>query len=383
MKQKIILGLFFLLMITSAASAQSVPADPNANITWPPPVYVLKGAFELRGTANLPNQASYFIEYRLLNSDLSANEIAPWLPATLPRTARVVNDVLGSWDTSLALDGLYELRMTLNVTSGSPVYVVVSPVRIENNPPPFAITPTAQIIPTLVSTAPPVNQIVPTLVPTPTALDLTPRAEIVTGANVRQGDSTFYPVIAGLVTGEIVPIVGLSNTGSGWYQIELPNGRRGWVAPSVVRITGDLRNVPRVAPPPPPPPTATPTPTTQANLVINSISVSPDPPRCKQTFTVTARVLNAGTGSTSTSGTIQLQDTHAASGTTTASTSGGFPVLGAGQTFDVIMRLTVDTYFEETHRLTLVVDSLAQIPEINEGDNVAIRDYTLRKGDCS
>ncbi len=374
--------LLVCVMLPLSAQAQDFTVDPNANISWPPPVYVLSGAFELRGTANLPNQISYFLEYRQLNDDLTARETVPWTPATLPNAAKVVDAVLGTWNTAVAPDGLYEIRMTINVSSGSPVYSIVSPVRVQNTPPPFAITPTAVFLPTLVPTSTPFSQILPTLVPTPTALDLTPRAEIVTGANVRQGDSTIYPVIAGLVAGEIVPVVGLSNTGSGWYYIELPNGRRGWVAPSVVRITGDVRNVPRVAPPPPPPPTATPTPVAQANLVISSLTLSPDPPRCQQTFTITARILNNGTGPTSTSGSVLLQDVYSGNGTVTASTNGGFPVLNPGQSFDVVMRLTVSVYYEEVHRLTVVADSLAQIVEINETDNASVRDYTLRRGDC-
>ena len=46
------------------------------------------------------------------------------------------------------------------------------------------------------------------------------------------------------------------------------------------------------------------------------------------------------------------------------------------------MRLTIDTYFNETHRLTVTADSSGQIPEINEGDNTVVRDYKLRKANC-
>lgn len=380
MKRTFCLILLFLLSAL-ALSAQTFAVDPNANISWPPPVYTLRGQFEIRGTANLPNMTSYFLEYRRLNDDLTPNEAAQWVPATLPNNTKVVDGGLGTWNTTIVPDGLYEIRMTVGVSSGSPVYALVSPLRVENTPPPFGAVATEVVIPTLVPNTP-VPQVIPTLVPTPTAIDLTPQAEIVTGANVRSGDSTSYPVILGLVAGEIVPVVGLSNTGSGWYLIELPSGRRGWVAPSVVRISGDVRNLPRIAPPPPPPPTATPTPVAQANLVITSLSLSPDPPRCKQTFTITARVYNAGTGPTNAGGVLLAQDVHLASGAITASTNGAFPALNAGESFDSQMRLTVDTYYEETHRLTIIVDSNAIIPEINEGDNAAARDYTLRRGEC-
>jgi hypothetical protein len=380
--RKIAFILIILITLWGAlgAQAQDFSVDPNANITWPPPVYVLRGAFELRGTANLPNLANYFLEYRPLNDDLSTRDNTGWIPASLPSAARVVDGLLGVWDTRSAADGLYELRMTLNVTSGQPVYVIVSPLRVENTPPPFAVTPEPTVTP--FPTATPELVITNTPLPTATVVDLTPRAEAVTNANVRQGDSTFYPVITGLTPGQIVPIVGISNTGSGWFQIELPGGGRGWVSPTVVRTQGDLNRVPRVAPPPPPPPTATPTPAAQANLVITALTLAPDPPACNETFTITARVYNAGTGSTGVSGSLLVQDFHVGSNTLTATTNGGFPALEPSQSFDVVMRLTVSVFFEEQHRLAVIVDSLSQVPETNEGDNVAVREYRLRRGNC-
>ena len=376
--RRVCIILLFLLIFTLPlhSIAQDFTVDPNANISWPPPVYVLRGAFELRGTANLPNMVSYFLEYRPLNDDLTVNETMTWLPATLPSQAKVVDDVLAIWDTTTVADGIYELRMTLNVTGGSPVYVIVTPVRVENTGSPL-IPPTPAPTDT---PAPPAE--LPTLAPTATEIDLTPRAEIVVdSANVRTGDSTAYPAMDGLNLGTLVEIVGLSNTGSGWYQVILPDDRRGWVSPTVVRVSGDVRSVPRVAPPPPPPPTATPTPAAQTNLTIQSISLNPDPPTCAQTMTVTIVVVNNGTGPSG-GGAVALQDIHLASGTGAGSTSGVFPNLNPGQTFASVMRLTVDTFFNETHRLNATVDSAGQVPETNEGDIGGFRDYNLQRGNC-
>lgn len=383
-----VLALLFALSLTFTVQAQQqptpTPVNPNATITWPPPVYVLQGRFEIRGSANLPNMVSYFIEYRRLNDDMTVpDERAPWFPATLPSRAPVLDNVLGVWDTTTEPDGLYELRMTINVQGGSPVNVLVSPLRILNDLPPFAqplasATP-QQLLPTVMPTQ------AATLAPTPTQFDPTPRAIALTNANVRRGDSTLYEAFSSLQVNQEVPVVARSATGSGWYQIQLPNGARGWVAPSVVRVEGDLSSLPFIAPPPPPTPTpipATPTPITQANLVIQSLSFSPDPPRCKETFTITARILNNGTGPSASSGTISVQDIHVATGTVTATTVGGFPVLNPGQTFDAVIPLTVTTFFNEGHRVNLFVDSLSQVPEINEFDNGASKDYTLQKGSC-
>jgi hypothetical protein len=257
--------LILLLILLSAAGFQPVEPpgqtlDPNANISWPPPIYVLRGEFTVRGTANVPNMTSYFIEFRALNDDLTpADDTVPWNPAILPARGPVIDDVLGVWNTSVTPDGPYELRLTITVSGGPPVHARVSPLRVENEPPPFAITPTVPVIPTLVpQTVPP--QELPTLVPTPTAFSLTPEAVAVTNGNVRAGDNTGYPVVGSLVVNQRVPVVGRSSTGSGWWYIELPNGRRGWVAPSVVQVSGDLRSVPFVNPPATPTPVASPTP---------------------------------------------------------------------------------------------------------------------------
>lgn len=253
-----------LLLLTAVVSAQTgtstpqaVEINPDANVSWPPAVYVLRGRVDVRGTANVAGQQNYFLEFRPLNEDLTSQEAAaPWFPAVLPSTTPVIDDVLGTWDTSVAPDGLYELRLTINVQGSTPLFVRVAPLRVENNPPPFLVTPTPQASATPTATIQS-NQPLP---PTPTALSSSPSATALTNANVRAGDSTAYDVVGSLQAGQTVPVVGISSSGSGWYQIELPNGRRGFVAPSTVQVSGNVALVPRVAPPatPTPPATATP-----------------------------------------------------------------------------------------------------------------------------
>jgi hypothetical protein len=268
MSKKILIVFALLLVVVTGVSAQNIiePAataevDPNINITWPPPVYVLRGDFDVRGTANVPGMASYFIEFRLLTPDLTpADQNVPWIPAILPSPGPVVDNVLGTWNTTVVPDGMYELRLTVNITGAAPEITRVSPVRVENNPPPFAITPTPPAgLPTNVP-VPTQSQSIPTLFPTPTAFDTAPQAEATTNANVRAGDDTSYRVVGSLFAGQVVPVVGRSSTGSGWWVIELPNGVQGFAAPSVLRITGDTRNLPRIGPPATPTPVATATP---------------------------------------------------------------------------------------------------------------------------
>lgn len=382
-KMRFVVVLLLVLAFAVTVQAQdNAPVNPNAMITWPPPVYVVSGEFVIHGSANLPDMTTYFIEYRALNEDQTIpNESAPWLPATLPNAAPVLNDVLGTWNTTTEDDGLYELRLLINVGGGAPVIFRLSPIRILNNPPPFAATPTSTpqiIVPTV---QPPILA-----TPTPTPFDTTPRVTATTNANIRRGDSTLHEVLGALRPGESATIIGISSTGSGWYNIQLANGSRAWIAPSVVTVSGDTRNLPIISPPAPPTATPipfTPTPVTQANLAVSSLSLSVDPPRCKETFVITVRVTNFGTGSTSSSGSIAVQDVHTATGAIAATTSGGFPILAPGQSFDATIPLTVDTFFNEAHRITIVIDSLNQIAETNEGDNTVVRDYTLQKAACS
>lgn len=261
-----VLGL--LLVLLTAAGFQTIEplgdvVDPNANITWPPPVYVLRGDFEVRGTVNIDDAVSYFLEFRPLNEDLTPQEdTVPWIPAILPARGPVEDDVLGIWNTAVVPDGPYELRLTINVSSGEPIHARVGPLRVENDPPPFAITPTvAAPIATNTPLATPVpDQSLPTLVPTPTAFSTNPEAVAVISGNVRAGDNTGYDIIGSLVVNQRVQVVGRSSSGSGWWYIELPNGRRGFVAPSVVQVSGDLSGLPRINPPATPTPVATATP---------------------------------------------------------------------------------------------------------------------------
>ena len=171
----------------------------------------------------------------------------------------------------------------------------------------------------------------------------------------------------------------------------MDNGQIGWVAPSIVSTSGDLTGLPRIQPPPPPPPTATPSRPPfrrrpfrfRRRISSRALSnLNPGTPTCEQTFTVGFDVANLGSQPTAISGTVSLVDTRAADGSQQGNTIGGFPILQPGQTFRVNMPLTISTWYNEQHNLTLVIDPGNQIPETVEGDNVRTISYTLQKGSC-
>ncbi len=362
MRSKNILLLVIALCLLAAPSVAQ-EAEATAEISWPPPVYLLRGEVSLRGTVNLPGMTSYYIEYRALDDDLMAPDSRAFLPVTLPSGTPVVDDVLGTWDTSDVADGLYELRLNVVTPGGEMMRQVLGPLRVENERMPDEG----------------MGMVVEEETPVP---DESPRVTARVNANVRTGDNTSFRAIDALLTGESAPILGVSSRGSGWYQIALPNGRRGWISDVVVLVSGNIENLPRIVPPPlPPPPTLTPVPA-NADLIVEWINFEPEQPRCNEAVKITAQVANIGPGNSGASGVILVQDWHSNTGTISATTSGGFPALEPGQRFTAVMNLTVTTFFNEGHRLVVTLDTSNAVAESNEGNNSASRDYTLAQAGC-
>ncbi|MFQ3647884.1 MAG: SH3 domain-containing protein [Anaerolineae bacterium] len=244
-------------------------------ITFPVPAIYVSGDLPIVGTVNVAGLNNYFVEIRELRPAVPGAPEAPWTPATLPSRVPVLNSVITVLDTTLFPDGLYEIRLAVT-TGSSREYFRVSPIRIVNNPmsvspylalmmaeqgggsgPAAMPTPTSPVLsfPTAAPTQPPPVVFV-------TATPSGPYVQSFVNANVRQGDSTAYPIVGSLLNGSTAPIIGISTTGSGWYYIQLPNGVRGFISPTTVTAFGSTVGVPPVAPPPPPtaiPSTATPT----------------------------------------------------------------------------------------------------------------------------
>ena len=289
--RRLLILLFTLLVTAVPAFAQQ--ADPNVNIIYPPPIYALSGNVNIVGTANAPGMTSYFLEFRqLIDARTPANVSVPWQPATLPSPVPVSGGLLGTWNTALTRDGLYELRLTVFLSGGQVTYARVAPLRIINNPPPFVATPTPAGPPAvIIVTATP--SIIQPPQPQPTTVPENPMVTAALDANVRAGDSTLYAPVGALLQGQSAPILGISSTGSGWWLIQLSNGRRGWIAPSTVQATGNLANIPVMNPPQP---TATPTPVATAtpnlpDAMITNVRFDRTPKQ-GETFQVIVTVVN-------------------------------------------------------------------------------------------
>lgn len=116
--------------------------------------------------------------------------------------------------------------------------------------------------PTPEPTATPTGTPEPTIAPTATPIPQ-PQASTTSPINVRSGPGTNYPVVAQMPAGQPVDILARNAAGS-WWQVLLGNGNEGWVAASVVDVTGPVDSVEVAAniPAAPIQPTPRPQPTT-------------------------------------------------------------------------------------------------------------------------
>ena len=389
--------------VISPASDEEV--NPRANISFPPPVYVVRDSVEIRGTVTLDNLQNFFIQFRPLVLDgTESDEEAPWYPATVHRTQPVTDDILGIWNTQASGDGLHELRLTINTDGETPEYVRISPIRVENEVPPFLQTDSeaetaeaaeaeepseAEAEPEEAAPEPPAA--------TPTPEDTTPRVIAQYESNVRAGDSTQHHVAGFLATGQEARILGISSRGTGWYYIELANGRTGFIHPNIVSVEGDASNLKRIQPPPPPTPvpipavpvapetTAPPAPapvSSSANLRMENVRINPHPAVCGQAYRITVTVRNIGSAATTSGGIIRVTDSRH-DGAQPTSTDIAFGALAAGAAQEVFGHLTTSTYYNEVHHVNMRLDANNQVPESNENDNHhAAAPYILERGNC-
>ncbi len=411
--QLLILLVVAALLLIPAAQGQDdggliSPRDPDAvnpevNISFPPPVYVVRGNVDIRGTVSLPELNNFFIEFRPLVLDMAADEAADdqWFPATLPQITAVTDDILGTWNTVTMRDGLYELRLAINPNSDSPTYFRVSPIRIENSPPPFAAVEQTVVVVEPAEAAEQVAEPVavepeqePETAPEATETpDPRPRVVALVNSNVRAGDSILYTIIGGLHEGDSALIKGLSSYGTGWFYIELDTGRSGFIHPNIVRTEGDLSNLARINPPPLPPtpipvPTAVPAPaqapSSGANLriVADSVVISPHPAACKVGYSITVTVINDGNGAATVGGAVQVTDLVPGE-PQRERTEIGYGPLAAGASQTVSGYLTPTVHIGRTHNINLRVDYTDAVAETNENDNLhAVAPYILQQGNC-
>jgi hypothetical protein len=145
----------------------------------------------------------------------TATPLAPVIEATEETTAEAGTEATGTPDTD---------ETDIAATATTPPTATSQPTS--------TTTPTATLTPTATTT--------PTTTPTPTRTPnpgVTVRAVVnsTQAINVREGPGRNFTPIAGLTPGTIVTVIGRSGDGE-WIQVELDDGREGWVSADLLAI---------------------------------------------------------------------------------------------------------------------------------------------------
>ncbi len=380
MRSKLIsLFLVVLCLLVLPVAAQEAE-EATAEISWPPPVYVLRGEVSLRGTVNLPGMSTFFIEYRGLDDDLSAPDTRAWLPTTLPSSTPVVDGVLGTWDTGQVPDGLYELRLNVATGAGDVTQLVVGPLRVENEG--MMADDMTMVMEDKMEE---MEQMMP-------VSDGSPAVTARLNANVRSGDSTRFRIIGVLRNGESAPALGISSRGSGWFHIELSDGRLGWISPTVVNASGAIDSLAQIVPPPlPPPPLVRPTvvPTGDVDLVAGHMRHSSPGGviKCGIGFEVEVDVANFGS-TPSPGGRVLfldygLKNDGGRLDDVAQTEIGEFPPIQPGQTVGARAWLTVSRHVKRNHVIYAQINFDNAIPErTTANNNTQMGLYRLQEGNC-
>ncbi len=374
----LIFAVLVVGLLTMAPAVVGQGSSDMVQITFPVPVSEIGGQVDILGSAAVPGMAYYYLEYIPLNADLSIPENAPWIPMTIAITEPVVAGTLVTVDTTTVEDGLYALRLTVNTLEGQSFSDVVTPIRVSNERFFALIERLYALISQQIGqeVAPPQPEQPGYMCALPEGTPHVVTNEAQASVNIRlcdRVDNTACPVLDMLNWRSCGQIIGVSGSGSGWFQVELDGGTVGWVSPTVVRPVGDLSGVPAVMPPapiapPPPPPTPVPPPM-QANVMINGMSPSAAP-TCGVAFNINVNVANTG-NDVSQPGTVTLQDVAVRTGNVTFTGSGTFPPLNPGASFVVVIPVLTTTYVNETHQLNA-----------RTGESQFSMQYVLQAGDC-
>lgn len=346
MKRYLLLIPLFGILLTLVPAAAAQDSD-GVEITWPPPVTEIWGSSDIMGTAAVPGMAYYYLDYLALNPDLSQPDDAPWIPLTVAVEIPITNGTLATIDTTRIPDGIYALRVVVNMLDGDKISDIVTPIRVNNQRYQLTLTPDAGSVYAL------------------------PAAPL-TAVNVRRCDlvDNFRCAYVASLTSEGGQILAISSNGSGWYQIRVPSGITGWVSPTVIAISGDVSSLPQVMPPAPlPAPTAAP-PVTPLGVIPNGIAIEGNRATCGQSFNLHINLYNSS-NTTSQPGTVSIQDVRVRTGQVVLTAFGTFPALPPGGNFVAVVPMIVPFYASERHELRAQAG----------GQTLSMR-YVLARGGC-
>lgn len=117
--------LLVILGFAGVVQAQSVELMLN----WDPVNNTVRGAVELNGSANIPDQQWFYVEA----APYEAGAEATWTPIVSFQMSPIVDGSLGTWDTSVQNDGFYQIRLHAVNSDQDSFYYVLGPIAINND----------------------------------------------------------------------------------------------------------------------------------------------------------------------------------------------------------------------------------------------------------
>jgi hypothetical protein len=147
--------LIALACLPAFGAAAQDDTGGTAAITWPAEGDTLSGSVQITGTVEHHEFASYQLDFA------TADQPDDWLSIQGATSQKVTEGVLGLWDTSSLPNGVYRLRLLVNLRSGDTFETVVESLEVDNTRP--TDVPTVAPPPTERPTLPP-----PTPGPSPT-----------------------------------------------------------------------------------------------------------------------------------------------------------------------------------------------------------------------
>ncbi|MCP4363416.1 MAG: hypothetical protein GY796_35905 [Chloroflexi bacterium] len=214
----------FLLLTASVAFLQDETTEQVETqtavieIIWPTPATEHSGIMDVFGTANIPDMQFYRIEIVPMNDDLTVSENAGWIPISEDFTEPVEDDVLATVDTTQIPDGLYGLRMVMNIgknaTEVGSLDTITGPIRFSNQFAAEGEEPEEPVPPEVPDEGPPL---------------VIARAEV-PAVNVRycdRVDNEGCPVLGFMSNQEYGELLGHSSSGTGWYFTQTASGLQG------------------------------------------------------------------------------------------------------------------------------------------------------------
>ncbi len=238
----------FLLTLSGRPSVSSNVISPNAPVT----INIPAGAAAVRYSFQAPQSGQLTLSLTTSTPNFA------FLARVFDPSGSLIAGLAGEALTGAALSvgpgsGFYEVSVAgLDSETQGTVQVAVSTGGTPVTTNPIITTPTPNVVVQAATSTPSIC-----------------RASSSVNVNVRTGPGTNYGAIGSLYPGSALNVVG-RNSISSWFVVDY-NGRQGWVASSVVTLSGPCATLPFVADPPTPTPgpTSTPLPGATISFTVN------------------------------------------------------------------------------------------------------------------